>query len=269
MIRDKQLIQLFVRGYSDVRRKCFTIIDHPDEQERRFQAVDVLARAEDGNLLAVEHTLLEPFEGERRDAQPFMAVFSSLEADSSLILPQHDVTVSVPAFAVPVGVDWEEVAAAVNGWFRDNVARFPDGNSLQEVTGLPFVLRVGIEKTRLPDIPGYIFIARIMPVEGLRPVAERAVQRKLPKLLLTLAEQRILLVERRDASYGYAHIHTQIRQAIEAQGLNYPDEIWLATTISWDNSQSLWFHEMWPELRRAYFYVTLRDNNPIVELRAR
>jgi hypothetical protein len=269
MISDKQLIELFLVGYSELKGRRFRIIEHPDETDRMQQAVDGLAISGDGESLAIEHTLLEPFEGERADAQPFMAAFSNLERDPSLILPHYDVTMIIPAFAIPVGTDWQQVGERVNQWFRDNVARFPDGESSQEIDGLPFPLRLHVEKTSLEDIPGYVFIARSIPQAGVRPVVQRAVHRKLPKLLRTPANTRILLVERREASYGYAHLRTQIEEAMRVEGLEYPNEIWLATTISWDNSHTLWFHEIWPELRRAYFYTAGEGGNTTVRVHVR
>jgi len=269
MIQDKQLIELFLAGYSEVRGKSFRVILRPDEVDRRGEAVDGLAAAEDGERLAIEHTMIEPFEGERADAKPFLAAFSNLEKDPSLILPNYDVTVIAQAYAIPRGVNWQQVGEWVTRWFRDNVAEFPDGDTVQTVPGLSFPLQVRVEKTRLEDVPGYVFIARTIPPAGRRPVIQRALQRKLPKLIATPADRRILIVERQDASFGYAHLRTEIEEANKAAGLDYPDEIWLATTLSWDNAGNLWFHEIWPELRRAYFYFSVKDENVTVRVHKR
>jgi hypothetical protein len=269
MIPDKQLIGFFLTGYSEVRGKAFRVVLHPDEVDRRGQAIDGLAAAEDGERLAIEHTLIEPFEGERADAQPFLAAFSNLEKDPSLVLPNYDVTVIVQAYAIPLGANWQQVGEGITRWFRDNVAQFPEGDTVQMVPGLRFPLQVRVEKTRLEDVPGYVFIARTIPPAGRGPVIQRALQRKLPKLLATPADRQILIVERRDASYGYAHLRTEIEEANKVARLDYPNEIWLATTLSWDNGGNLWFHEIWPDLRRTYFYISVKGGNVTVQVHRR
>jgi hypothetical protein len=60
-------------------------------------AVELLAtRKSNGNTLAVEHTLLEPFVGNKRDFAQFEPVFPSIKDDQSLVLPERWTRVFIP-----------------------------------------------------------------------------------------------------------------------------------------------------------------------------
>lgn len=90
----------------------------------------------------------------------FDKVFGPLERDSSLSIPEHRISLAVPAFAVPNGEKWDEVAAKVREWFireRDNI---PDNSSKQVIPGLSFPLTLRVWKSHLPGYAGKVFISR-------------------------------------------------------------------------------------------------------------
>jgi len=55
--------------------------------------VDGFAKRIDGVTLAIEHTVVEPFEGDIRDQSELVPMFPSIESDTSLIVPGRGINV--------------------------------------------------------------------------------------------------------------------------------------------------------------------------------
>ena len=79
MRRDRRLVHMFLLKYGDYPKW-----DYPEDSERNKGAVEIIAEDQNGNSVAVEHTLIQPFSGEREDAQPFSQVLEPLDRDASL-----------------------------------------------------------------------------------------------------------------------------------------------------------------------------------------
>ena len=80
MNRDKKLICRFVGDFNAWARTSFVVVSWPDVDTRDRKAVDALARdSSSGRELAIEHTLLQPFIGERADAVPFLKTAGRLD----------------------------------------------------------------------------------------------------------------------------------------------------------------------------------------------
>jgi len=112
MRRESKLVGLFLRGYNEANDENYQVMEWPDQDQRETPAVEAVAMNRCGMRLAIEHTLAQPFVGEKDDSQPFLAVSGSLDRNSSLIIPDYDITLVVPVGAVPKGVRWEASAEA-------------------------------------------------------------------------------------------------------------------------------------------------------------
>ena len=88
MRRDERLIDLFLRGYRDRAGNSYRLVERPDRAERGRPAIDCIAENGRRDRLAIEHTLVEPFEGQKADDQPFLAVFESLHHSPELTVPK-------------------------------------------------------------------------------------------------------------------------------------------------------------------------------------
>src|ERR1035438_6586240 len=53
----------------------------------------------DGNSLALEHTLIQPFVGEKFDSEVFMKAFGRIEKNPALVLPERKLDVIIPVHA--------------------------------------------------------------------------------------------------------------------------------------------------------------------------
>jgi hypothetical protein len=123
---DIELVKMFLAGFKDEDGRTYQLKARPDVTERKGKAIEAIAVSEDGRTLAIAHTYIQPFEGERADAVPFSTVFEQFRTDSGLALPDRLIDVIVPAFAVGKGVDWKEVAKKVREWFlktRDSLPK--------------------------------------------------------------------------------------------------------------------------------------------------
>src|SRR5260370_27220728 len=68
---DKDVIQRFVEAYNAEVQTSYQVVAWPDEEDRAGKAIDALA-ADGEATLAIEHTLLQPFAGERQDTAVFL-----------------------------------------------------------------------------------------------------------------------------------------------------------------------------------------------------
>ena len=91
MRRDERLIDLFLRGYKDQGGSSYCLKERPDHAERDRPAID-----ERGASLAVERTLMEPFEGKMADDRPFLTVFERLHHSTELTVPNVLIDILVP-----------------------------------------------------------------------------------------------------------------------------------------------------------------------------
>ncbi|HVO80901.1 MAG TPA: hypothetical protein VMT28_09225, partial [Terriglobales bacterium] len=86
MRRDKQLVLEFVQAYNLARGTSFSVHSWPEDEDRRTPAVEALFR-DASRVMAVEHTLAQPFVGERQDSAIFRRVVVPFETDESLRVP--------------------------------------------------------------------------------------------------------------------------------------------------------------------------------------
>lgn len=75
-------------------------VTKPDAIDRTNKAVDQLAtRKSDARTLAVEHTIIEPFVGDKGDFAEFEKAFLDIESDKSLAVHGRWLEVFVPVGA--------------------------------------------------------------------------------------------------------------------------------------------------------------------------
>jgi len=91
--RDKRVIECWLRLYNRLTSSTFTVVDWPDKDSSK-KNIDAICRDGRGISLAVEHTLIEPFEGDKEDGARFMRTLGSLENHPDLLQPGYafDVT---------------------------------------------------------------------------------------------------------------------------------------------------------------------------------
>ena len=213
---------------------------------RMDNAVEVLVtRTSDGKTLAIEHTIIEPFVSDKEDFAFFAAAFLGIENDKSLLVPGRWIQVFVPVGALqnqPKKMAQDAIVQSVHGWIKSHRLALRDGASQHPcaITGipgrLPFDITLNLKVVPLQGgsvaEPASLHVRRQQVDRNLGEVIERALKKKLPKLVSTLADKRILLLERQ-----HMNVYPQsILVEIERRRASFPhlacvDEIWIVETI--------------------------------------
>src|SRR5579872_6692475 len=94
-------------------------------EEKHDGTVEVVATRLDGIRLALEHTLIQPFVGEKFDSEVFMRAFSRIEKNAALTVPERLLDVIIPVSAIPKGYDWDEVGQDLLNWLLAHHAGAP------------------------------------------------------------------------------------------------------------------------------------------------
>jgi hypothetical protein len=255
---DIELVKLFLSQYKDGEGNSYTLETRPDITQRKQKAVEAIAVDKNGHHLAIEHTLIQPFEGQRSDDVPFLTVFEQLRTDSSLRLPNRFIDVLVPAFAVPKGLEWKDVAPKVREWFVNARTSFPaDGESWHTIPNVGFELKVLVQTMDLPETEGTVVVGRLLPAgEPFAKVLCKALSDKVPKLAATPADKRILLFEDGGVAIGFTKITTGIDASVdEFSALKRIDAVWTVHTMGWKSSGDALFCHVWPGGVKERFWV--------------
>lgn len=240
-----------------MHKETFRVTSWPEDESRNTPAVEALT-TNSRLAMAIEHTLVQPFEGERSDNAIFNRVIAPLDSDPTLVRPNLDVTVTTEVGAVPRGTNLNQLATEVRRWLALNLAAIPEGISRHRLPGLPFRFEIVIEKILddMPGFPGSLFVMRNRPKDTFDLVLRKALDSKLPKLLSTRADRKVLLLERADVLGGHFRFAVGIERYFTGQtGHLRPDEIWLVNTVGLRKHGALSFFDLWPEYRRHLLFA--------------
>jgi hypothetical protein len=232
---DEVFVKLFVSAYENFAWKDSHICWLDQEQDG---AVEALVTRPDRKTMAIEHTLIEPFVGDKSDFAAFDRSLAALRNDQSLAVPNAGIEVYIPAGTM----DGQKpamrnlIVQSVRAWISANRLQLREGMHQYkcDVPGRPKIeLTVKFARWRVAKPkPGKLIVGRQQVRNDLDKVVERALRRKLPKLVNTKADRRILLLERDQFTFHPELIFAEI----ERQRSNFPlldqvDEIWEVETV--------------------------------------
>jgi hypothetical protein len=249
--RDEQVfIRLFVSAYENFAW-ANSKIDPLDEE--MDGAIEALITRADGETMAIEHTLIEPFVGDKRDYALFEQAFLKIEDDKSLAVPDTGTIVYVPAGILDGQKPAKRnvIVESIHSWIANNRLRLRDGTHRYrcDVPELPPVtLTVERNKFGLPrPNQGSMLVRRQQVTNDLDKVIEKALRKKLPKLVNTKANRHVLFLERDQFTFHPDLIFTEIgRQRPNFPLLEGVDEIWHVETIFYRRGGHVYF-----ELRKG------------------
>ena len=186
--------------------------------------------------LAVEHTLVEPFVGEKTDYHSrFKALAEVLRADAGLKVKGQALYVNTPVNVVPRGAKAPAIAAEVAAWLLANRSRFSREWSVEECPSPSHPNRTIPLQVRVSDVSSEKAFAIVQRYGDMKvdESVRRALERKLPKLVSTKAVRRILMLER---DQGWVYPLT-IHEEVERLRPSFPElsevsEVWIADTVS-------------------------------------
>jgi len=255
---DIELVKMFLSQFKGDDGKSYTLKTRPDVEDRKAKAVEAIAVADNGQTLAIEHTYIQPFEGQKADDVPFLTVFEQLRKDPPVKIPNRFIDVLVPAFAIPKGVKWADVAKQVRQWFADTATKFPvAGENKYAIPGCGFDLNVVVQTFELPESDGVPLVSRILPSGYLfDDVLDKALAQKVLKLVATLADKRILLLEDGGTAIGFAKIGMGLDARLEKlQDLKKVDAVWTVHTMEWKSTGQAMFVRVWPKWTGERFWI--------------
>jgi hypothetical protein len=231
--------QVFVKLFVSACENFAWVGSKIDPLDERFDgAIEALVTRADGQMMAIEHTLIEPFVGDKRDYAIFEQAFLGIEEDKSLAVPDTGTILYVPVGILdgqkPAKRD--AIVESIHSWIARNRLQLREGIHRYEcdVHGMPPVtLNVKRNKFRLSRRgPGSVLVRRQQMTNDLDKVIERALRKKLPKLVTTTADRHVLFLERDQFTFDPDLIFAEIeRQRPKFPSLEEVDEIWHLETI--------------------------------------
>lgn len=262
--RDEQVfIKLFVSAYENFAW-AGSRTDPLDEKVDG--AIDALTTRADGRTMAIEHTLIEPFVGDKRDYAMFERALLRIENDTSLAVSDTGIIVYVP-----VGIlDGQKpatrdvIVGSIHTWIGTNRLHLREGMHEYpcEISGMPPVtLTVKRNTLGLPrPHPGSILVRRQQVMNDLDKVIEKALRKKLKKLANTKADRHVLFLERDQFSFSPDLIFAEIeRQRPNLPLLEKVDEIWHVETVFYRQYGCVDF-ELWKD-ERVLETMTFENGN--------
>jgi hypothetical protein len=199
--RDKDVIEHWLRLYNRLTSASFAVVDWPDSDSSK-KNVDAICRDRKGHTLAIEHTLIEPFDDEKADADRFGKTLASLENHQSLLQRGYMFLVSQPLGSIPNGIEWRDIPQELLRQLPNILPTLPEGDADLVVRSEKWELPLRINKLRLlPQDPGKFLTGRIGPGDPGSELIIRALGKKMPKLSAANADKRVLTLEK-DAVAG-------------------------------------------------------------------
>ena len=242
--REDPFIKQFLTAYQD-GSWADAAVAKPDAIDRTNPAVDQFAkRKSDGRTLAIEHTIIEPFVGDKEDFASFEAAFLGIEKDSSLIVHGRWLQLFVPVGVLrkQPAVARDALVESVHAWIRSNRVFLPFGEGIHAcpIAGVggkpPFEIPLSVKVTPIKrgggDAPGIIHVRRQQVDANLGEVVEKALKKKVPKLVNTKADIRILLLERQHMNLLPGMILEEFQKCrASLPALSDVDEVWIVETV--------------------------------------
>ena len=182
--------------------------------------------------------------GDKKDFALFKNAFLEIEEDESLPVVGQSTVVFVPVgilYNRPKKEARDAIVQSVHRWITENIAKLPEGRLVRACTisGIPGEdpqdIEVNIHVTPWGEgsnhHPGNFKIARQQIGDDIDTVIEYALRKKLPKLVGTAADKRVLILERQHMNL----FPSDILARIERKRPSFPelcsvDEIWFLDT---------------------------------------
>lgn len=246
---DKDRIGFWLRLYNRLKGETFVVQSWPDDDSSK-KNIDALCRNASRRSLALEHTLIEPFAGDKADADPFLKTLGALENHPLLTQTGYMLIVSQAVRAIPRGVKWTEVPNEILSQLTPVLPTLSEGLHNVTVSGPKWDLDLHVNKMRTsPDDQGKFLTARIHPGDPGPELMIAALEKKIPKLAAATADKRILLLEK-DAAAGTIEAQFELlpdESRIHSL-LNSIDEIWGMNSAALESEDVIFTNQIFPPL---------------------
>jgi hypothetical protein len=249
MKNDKFVIECWLKLYNRLNDSTYAVVDWPDKDSSK-QAIDAVCQDDSGSMLGVEHTLIQPFEGEKEDtAGLFMKTLAAFENHPDLLQPGFMIEVSQPVGAVQKGIDWSRVQGEQLGQLRNVLPTLPEGHHCVKMKGTNWSIDLALHRVGLDaSDSGKLFVGRIWPGDPGPGLIIKALNDKVPKLSAFTSGKRILLLEK-DAVAGTIERQFEQLPGDFSNLLCKIDEVWSANTSNLKTEGVVFTNQIWPDVR--------------------
>lgn len=228
IVIDELIATINARFDSDYR-----VTRRPDKEDRRSKEIDAYAEATGRRPLAIEHTSVESFTGQKLDSARFVKVLGALEQELEGIF-DFGLDLTIRIAAISTGVDWKLIEESTKAWVLRNSPSLPFGASRHRLPGVPFELAIAKHR----DIPGSVFIGRFAPPQDetqthLAVAIAKALQHKYAELSTyrTRGADSVLILESDDiALTSPPTLYAAYFVANQFAPSDALDQIWFART---------------------------------------
>ena len=268
--RDDALVDLLIPILNEVEGASFALSDRPDERVCNQPSIEAVAIDQrSGCSLRIEHTRLEPFEGEGADYGRLRDIADVIEADASLVVRGRELDVDFEVGAFAVFEKWtrdkDRVRDEIVTWLRANGSSMPLGYS-EHTLSLPEQVTIGVS-VEGAETEGTVRVGRRNPPQTFDQMVPRSVARKLPKLVAEAASKYVLLLEK----YIPLRSRYDIGREVRLLSSEFPDlqrsEVWVADTNGWHSARTVGFYRVWPRVDRKTRWVRDVDEVKLVHKR--
>lgn len=228
-----KVISEFLRTISALVKSDYRVVRQPDCQNRTSKDIDAYAVASDAPPIAIEHTSVESFLGQRLDSARFVKVLGPLERELEGMF-DFGLDLTIRVAAITTGVNWTAIRQTTKAWILTNAPQLPLGRSRAVIPRVPFELAIAKHR----NTPGKVWIARFAPPASetqtsLALAFAAALQHKYSELAAYrhTGAVSVLIIESDDIALTspatlYA-AYVVARQAVSTEQL---DQIWCACT---------------------------------------
>lgn len=243
--RDYALISLFLSAYENYAWRG-AVQQHPELETPG--GVETIATRSDGTRLAFEHTLIEPFAGDRADTAKLQHWLLPLEKDESLRVTNAYLDVRVPAFLLQHGRDWKQIVDDLRRFLESiaSTARAAGPTDTRVIatftqescptSGIPDAVSFNVA-FRIQGIADYdgppALIRRIADIDA-RGVIDKALNSKLTKLVAVEGAKKILLLEMNQWNMNAEMFNAELRRRQQDfPNLSKVDEVWFVDSMGY------------------------------------
>lgn len=246
--RDDQIVELFLRSWQDGR-----FATNPQWLPQHMANVEVIARDEAGDRLAIEHTRIFSFEGHQLQEALLRSIAERIEAEPGLDVPGHRFEIVFhPGFLDGLQRSYAtQYSNALAIWATRVLPQLAPRAESYQLQVPPLLqgeeLGLKIDVTVSERIAGLrpVSVGGMLPADSERrivPLVRKALEEKLPKLAATAAESRILLLELPTIDTSDSQIIGIIRDSQSSYAeLTAVDHIVFARTFNSEADPWAWF----------------------------
>jgi hypothetical protein len=249
--QDKYVLERWLQLYNRLSQTSYTVESWPDDDSSKEQ-IDAVCIDGSAEKLAIEHTLIQSFVGEKKDTDRFSKTLAKLENHPDLIVPGYSFTVAQRVGAIQSGTDWKEIETELPRQLEGILPNLPEGQITVRVGTEKWQLELQIVKSpSVPDLGDRCWVARLWPGDPGPELIIEAIERKIPKLAKYVVFKKILLLEQDGVAGTIEAQFEKLSQADQgiAEILDAIDEIWSVNTSFLESEQTIYSNQVWPNFR--------------------